>query len=222
MSKRKKPPRAGGQEAEPDPPPDGTPTAVAPELKEALRYAGLQRRLSAALVAESVRRGGNETERDEIEQDVRIRIWEKDPTLAGFDWTKLPGIVAKEWDRAVRKRNDRNPRRKERQEEIEVDTLAAHWKRCNPEVTVLELEKSERIAREINGWSEAQRAPFLLQQSGWTRPEIAEELEISLDGVNFHMTNAYAALRLVFAGDDRPTGSPGQNGNTRGAVDETH
>src|ERR1043166_5333475 len=62
VSKRKKPPRAGGQEAEPDPPPDGTPTAVAPELKEALRYAGLQRRLSAALVAESVRRGGNETE----------------------------------------------------------------------------------------------------------------------------------------------------------------
>jgi DNA-directed RNA polymerase specialized sigma24 family protein len=177
-----------------------------PELNSAAnaRLLALHARLTKAVVAEVERRGLDEQLAEEVEAAVISRLWRRHlEKCEGLDSTELAPFVANKVQDALHERSKRDSRETEvfvGEDDDRYQSTAAP-ERFSPEASVLGRELTERVAHEMNRWSKARRAPWLLYLNAMAYDEIAAELGISPNTVSTHIRQGREAMRALLQSD---------------------
>ena len=179
------PPGAGGQTPEP----------------ESSRLA----ELSEALLLEVERRGLDHDDGDDIVQEINLLVLEKEELrkkVEGFSSRQLARFAGTRVRDHLRDR----ARKALRWEKVFWDDgddkdESVPAPSPNPEACFLGDELKERIDREVARWTAKQRDPWLLDQEGWPRADIAAHLDIGVSTVDGHLANAKEALFVLLEPD---------------------
>jgi len=142
--------------------------SISPELERAIT------RFNSAVQAASRRHGLDESEIDEVIQEVRIRLWR-----AVKDGEKIQGLPASyvyrtAFSAAV---DLLRRRRAKREEPLDlVEGKPASLEQTSPEYETEQSELGQHIAKAVDALSEARRPVVRMYLAGYERGEIADLL----------------------------------------------
>lgn len=146
----------------------------------------------ADLVRYAIKITGLESSSEEIVQDIFIKLWEKRKQL------KIEQNVAGYLIRAV-KNQCLNLVSSRYHKTIHEDVTSAahlHVSTDSAEQAIVEIELAEAIARACEALSDQTALVFSLSRHGeMTYPQIAEELDISVKTVEYHISKAIKSIR---------------------------